>query len=102
MRHRRFGRTGLEISELTLGGGIVGGILIHPAEEVRLAALERVVRAGCDRIDTAADYGEGESEWALGRLLPQVTPRPRVSTKVRVDPGLGDLRGRSGAPWRRA
>src|SRR4051794_10417576 len=94
MRHRRLGRTGLEISEFTLGGGIVGGILIHPPEEVRLAALERAVRAGCDWVDTAADYGRGESERALGRLLPQVTPRPRVSTKVRVDPaGLGDLEG---------
>ena len=94
MRHRRLGRTGLEISEFTLGGGIVGGILIHPPDEVRLEALERAVRAGCDWVDTAADYGGGESERALGRLLPQVTPRPRVSTKVRVDPaGLGDLEG---------
>ncbi len=94
MRHRRLGRTGLEISEFTLGGGIVGGILIHPPEETRLAALERAVRAGCDWIDTAADYGRGESERALGLLLPQVTPRPRVSTKVRVDPaGLDDLEG---------
>ena len=93
MRHRRLGRTGLEISELTLGGGIVGGVLIHPPEEVRLAALERAVRAGCDWVDTAADYGRGESERALGRLLSQVAPRPRVSTKVRVDPGLGDLEG---------
>src|SRR3954451_8981652 len=93
MRHRRLGRTGLEISEFTLGGGIVGGILIHPPQEVRLAALERAVQAGCDWIDTGGDYGQGESERALGLLLPEVTPRPRVSTKVRVDPGLGDLEG---------
>jgi L-galactose dehydrogenase/L-glyceraldehyde 3-phosphate reductase len=94
MRNRRFGRTKLDISEFTLGGGIVGGILIHPAEEVRLEALRRVVRAGCNWIDTAADYGAGESERALGRLLPQVTPRPRISTKVRVDPSaLDDLEG---------
>src|SRR5206468_2491606 len=56
MRHRRLGRTGIEISEFTLGGGIVGGILIHPPEETRLAALERAVRAGCDWIDTAAHF----------------------------------------------
>src|SRR3954451_11145350 len=91
MRHRRLGRTGLEISEFTLGGGIVGGILIHPPEEPRLAALERAVRAGCDWIDTAADYGRGESERALGLLLPVVPPRPRLSPKLRVDPSLGDL-----------
>jgi D-threo-aldose 1-dehydrogenase len=94
MRQRRLGRTGLRVSEFALGGGIVGGILIHPPDDVRLEALERAVRAGCDWVDTAADYGAGESERALGRLLPHVAPRPRVSTKVRVDPaGLGDLQG---------
>jgi D-threo-aldose 1-dehydrogenase len=94
MRKRRFGRTGLEISEFTLGGGIVGGILILPADEVRLEALRRAVAAGCDWIDTAADYGQGESEKALGRLLPEVSPRPRLSTKVRLDPaGLDDIEG---------
>lgn len=90
MRQRRLGRTGLSISGLTLGGGIVGGILIHPADEIRLAALRRAVAAGCDWVDTAADYGQGESERALGRLLPGVDPRPRLSTKVRVDPARLD------------
>jgi D-threo-aldose 1-dehydrogenase len=94
MRQRRLGRTGLEVSELALGGGIVGGILVHPADEIRLEALARAVRAGCNWIDTAADYGAGESERALGRLLPHLAPRPRVSTKVRVDPAApGDLEG---------
>ncbi|HET6466753.1 MAG TPA: aldo/keto reductase [Geminicoccaceae bacterium] len=93
MKQRRFGRTGWQISELTLGGGIVGGILIHPPEEVRLEALRRVVAAGCDWIDTAADYGQGESERTLGRLLPEIEPRPRLSTKVRLDLDRGDLEG---------
>ncbi len=94
MDQRRFGRTGLAISRFTLGGGIVGGILIHPPDDVRLEALRRVVAAGCNWIDTAADYGGGESEKALGRLLPEVTPRPQLSTKVRLDTGaLGDLEG---------
>lgn len=94
MRQRRLGRTGLRVYEFALGGGVVGGILIHPADEVRLEALRNAVRAGCDWVDTAADYGRGESERALGRLLPHVAPRPRVSTKVRVDPAaLGDLEG---------
>jgi D-threo-aldose 1-dehydrogenase len=94
MEQRRFGRTGLAISSFTLGGGIVGGILIHPADEVRLQALQRVVAAGGNWIDTAADYGGGESEKALGRLLPELRPRPLLSTKVRLDTtNLDDLEG---------
>jgi len=94
MQQRPFGRTGLSISHFTLGGGIVGGILVHPPEEVRLEALELVTRAGCTWIDTAADYGGGESETALGRLLPQLSTRPQLSTKVRLDTGrLDDLTG---------
>lgn len=85
MLHRRFGRTGLEISAFTLGGGYVGGILILPPEEIRLAALRRAVTAGCNWVDTAHDYGQGESERTLGRLLPELDPRPHVSTKFRLD-----------------
>jgi aryl-alcohol dehydrogenase-like predicted oxidoreductase len=35
MQHRRLGRTGLRVSGFALGGGIVGGVLVHPADEVR-------------------------------------------------------------------
>jgi D-threo-aldose 1-dehydrogenase len=58
---------------------------VHPPEEVRLEALRRVVAAGGNWIDTAADYGKGESERTLGRLLPDIAPRPHLSTKVRLD-----------------
>ena len=94
MDQRRFGRTGLAVSSFALGGGIVGGILIHPTDDVRLEALRRVIAAGGNWIDTAADYGGGESEKALGRLLPELTPGPQLSTKVRLDPArLDDLEG---------
>lgn len=94
MELRRFGRTGLDVSAFTLGGGFVGGVLIHQGEETRLEALRRVVDAGCNWIDTAADYGKGESERTLGRLLPDLDARPYLSTKVRLDTGrLGDLLG---------
>jgi hypothetical protein len=35
MRKSFFGRTGLEISEIALGGGVTGGILITASEATR-------------------------------------------------------------------
>jgi L-galactose dehydrogenase/L-glyceraldehyde 3-phosphate reductase len=86
MSKRRFGRTGYEISEVVLGGGIVGGILILPDDATRQRALARVVAAGVSWIDTAASYGAGKSEETIGRHLPHLSPRPRISTKFIVAP----------------
>ena len=94
MKKRPFGRTGLEVSELVLGGGIVGGILILADDETRRAALERAVAAGINWIDTAEAYGNGTSETTIGRFLGTLSPRPHVSTKFRLAPeDLGDLPG---------
>lgn len=94
MRTRPFGRTGLEVSEIVLGGGVVGGILVLPAEETRRAALKRAVAAGVNWIDTAPLYGNGSSEETIGRYLPQLAPKPQISTKVRLKPeDLGDISG---------
>lgn len=86
MRKRAFGRTGMDVPEMVLGGGIVGGILILADQETRRTALERCVAAGIDWIDTAAQYGNGVSEETIGHYLPQLQPRPRVSTKFRLKP----------------
>lgn len=87
MNTRRFGRTGLQISELVFGGGWVGGILIHQDDEVKRAAIRRAIDGGINWIDTAGDYGQGQSEIALGWLLEELdmAERPHVSTKVRLD-----------------
>jgi D-threo-aldose 1-dehydrogenase len=94
MRKNLLGRTGLEISELAFGGGDTGGILIRGDETTRITALTRAVKAGINWIDTAALYGNGASEEAIGRHLEALSPRPHISTKVRVERGdLFDLRG---------
>src|SRR5499426_548607 len=94
MRKNLLGRTGLEISELAFGGGDTGGILIRGDETTRITALSRAINAGINWIDTAALYGNGASEEAIGRHLDSLSPRPHVSTKVRVERGdLFDLRG---------
>ena len=94
MKKRHFARTGLDVSEVVLGGGIVGGILILPDEDVRQKALERVIAAGINWIDTAASYGNGVSEQTIGCHLPHLNPRPHISTKFIVAPeDHGDVAG---------
>jgi aryl-alcohol dehydrogenase-like predicted oxidoreductase len=95
MRKTFFGRTGFEISELALGGGVTGGILIDADEATRSDALRRAVAAGINWIDTAPVYGNGTSEETIGRHLKSLTPQPYVSTKVRLE--LDDLDDISGA-----
>jgi L-galactose dehydrogenase/L-glyceraldehyde 3-phosphate reductase len=85
MRKTFLGRTGLEISEVAFGGGVTGGILMNASEATRWAALQRAVAGGINWIDTAPAYGNGQSEETIGRHLAVLTPRPHVSTKVRID-----------------
>jgi D-threo-aldose 1-dehydrogenase len=94
MRKSLLGRTGLEISEIAFGGGITGGILINASEATRFAALQRAVVGGINWIDTAPLYGDGASEETIGRHLSVLSPRPHVSTKVRLDrDDMADIAG---------
>lgn len=94
MRYRTFGRTGLKISELVFGGGWVGGVLIHQDDKIKLEVLRHAIDSGINWIDTASKYGNGKSEEALGWLLPELSQRPYVSTKVMLDTtNLDDIGG---------
>jgi L-galactose dehydrogenase/L-glyceraldehyde 3-phosphate reductase len=89
MKHRTFGRTGIKVSEIVFGGGAVGGIIIHKDDATKREAIRRALAGGINWIDTAAQYGNGKSEEALGWLLPEAgaTPgsNPHVSTKFSLD-----------------
>lgn len=94
MRNRKFGRTGLEVSELVFGGGWVGGVLIHQDDDTKLRTLQRAMDAGINWIDTAPSYGAGKSEEALGWLLKEIDTTPTISTKVMLDTKrLADIPG---------
>lgn len=97
MKHRTFGRSGIKVSEIIFGAGSVGGILIHKDDATKREAIRRAIAGGINWIDTAAQYGNGKSEQALGWLLPPesnmrgATPgsnpasNPYVSTKFQLD-----------------
>ena len=84
MQKRRLGRTGLEVSVLGYGAGAVGGLFTKgdPADQER--ALARAVELGINYVDTAALYGNGESERNLGRVLKKLKPDVVLGTKFRL------------------
>jgi len=88
MQLRVFGRTGMQLSVLGFGCGAVGGLMVRgdPADQERTVA--RAIAAGVNYFDTAVQYGDGESEKSLGRVLQKLKPaNVAVGTKVRLQPG---------------
>src|SRR5258706_6642847 len=85
MELRLFGRTGLQLSVLGFGCGAVGGLMVRgdPLDQERTIA--RAIDAGVNYFDTAVQYGNGESEKNLGRVLQRLKPsNVTVGTKVRL------------------
>jgi len=78
----------MQLSVLGLGCGAVGGLMVRgdPADQERTVA--RAIAAGVNYFDTAVQYGNGESEKNLGRILQKLKPaNVAVGTKVRLSPG---------------
>lgn len=85
MDMRPFGRTGLQLSVLGFGCGAVGGLMVRgdPVDQER--AIARAIDVGVNYFDTAVQYGNGESEKNLGRILQKLKPSSMVvGTKVRL------------------
>src|SRR5438045_2967190 len=99
MERRRLGRTGLEVSVLGYGAGAVGGLFTKGAAADQERAVVRALEAGINYFDTAALYGNGESEKNLGRVLKALKANVVVGTKVRLsaahraDVGKGIVQG---------
>ena len=85
MKQRTFGRSGIQVSEVVFGAGAVGGILIHKDDATKREAIRRAFAGGINWVDTAAQYGDGKSEEALGWLLPESGANPHLSTKFGLD-----------------
>ena len=84
MEYRTFGRTGLQLSILGFGCGAVGGLMVRGAPSDQERAVAQAIEAGINYFDTAAQYGDGESEKNLGRILAKLKPNVIVGTKVRI------------------
>jgi aryl-alcohol dehydrogenase-like predicted oxidoreductase len=87
MQTRPFGRTGMRFSILGFGCGAVGGLMVRGEPRDQERAVARALEAGVNYFDTAVQYGNGESEKNLGRVLRQLKPaNVFVGTKVRLSP----------------
>ncbi len=87
MHYRRFGRTGLPVSEIGHGlWGMGGWSGSDDAESLR--ALQLSLDLGCTFFDTAWAYGAGKSDHLLGKLIER-NPGRRVLAASKVPPKNG-------------
>ena len=86
MQKRTLGRTGLEVSILGLGGFH----LVEISPENARAVLNRYLDAGGNYVETAHQYGDGESERKVGQVMAERRDDCVLATKT-------DLRGRDEA-----
>jgi len=75
MIYRKFGRTGLEVSDIAHGLWGMGGWSGSDDRE-STAALQLAVDLGCNFFDSAWAYGEGKSDGLLGKILTQNNATP--------------------------
>ena len=82
MNYRSLGKTGFEVSEISLGTWQVGG---KWGSKFDHSLADSVIREAIDRgvnfIDTADVYSEGESEIAVGKAVRESGVKVRVATK---------------------
>ena len=86
MRFRQLGKTGISISTIAFGAGPVSGLLTSTDRARQRAVLSRAISLGVNWIDTAATYGNGQSEASLGEALAELDSERAIhlATKVRV------------------
>ncbi len=85
MRYRNLGKTGLQVSEVGLGCGPLGG---DPGAD-HLPLLERALDLGVNFYDTADFYGGYRSEEWLGKAFEKKRDQVILATKFGTIPGQG-------------
>ena len=83
MKYRKLGKTGLDVSILSLGGSSLGGVFGDVEESAALRTVHVAIDHGINLIDTAPFYGLTKAETVLGKALKGI-PRDKylLATKV--------------------
>ncbi|OHE89364.1 MAG: aldo/keto reductase, partial [Verrucomicrobia bacterium RIFCSPLOWO2_12_FULL_64_8] len=93
MNYRPLGRTGLNVSVLSLGGSSLGGAFRATDDQESIRTVHAALDLGINFIDVSPYYGKTRAETVLGRALRGV-PRDRylLATKVgQYDDGVFDF-----------
>lgn len=87
MRFRPLGSTGISVSTVAFGAGPVSELLTGEPDDRQRAVINKAVELGINWFDTAATYGNGQSERCLGTALAELRLEHalHVATKVRVN-----------------
>ncbi|PYI85909.1 MAG: hypothetical protein DME26_09965 [Verrucomicrobia bacterium] len=88
LKYRPLGATGLQISEISFGAGPIAALMTGGALELQRKTIQRALEVGINWFDTAAAYGNGQSETNLGAALKELgaANQVHVATKVRLTP----------------
>ena len=98
MKYRRFGQTGLKVSEIGIGAFPIAGVQQQADgtrtgwtgtdEQQSIALIHRAEELGVNLIDSAESYGAGHSEEIVGRALQGRRDKWIIATKVSPNNGL--------------
>jgi len=82
MKYRVLGKTGFNISEISLGTWQLGGKWGEKFnEKTAESILNKAIETGINFIDTADVYNDGQSEISIGKFLKKINKRIYVATK---------------------
>lgn len=97
MQYRTLGRTGVQVSTLSLGA-MNFGALGRTTPDDATALVDTAIEAGVNVVDTADFYGQGESEEIVGKALAGRRDDVVLATKAFLP--MGDERNHRGASRR--
>jgi myo-inositol catabolism protein IolS len=92
MQFRRFGKTGWQVSTISMGCWGIGGQWGPVAESEAIRTIHAAIDLGVNLYDTADAYGQGLSEELVGKAMKGKRDGLIIATKV------GNFARRAGAP----
>ncbi|MDH3652599.1 MAG: aldo/keto reductase [Saprospiraceae bacterium] len=83
MRYHQLGKTGIQVSHISLGGSSLGGVYGDIEEGLAIQTVHAALDHGINLIDCAPAYGDLRAETVLGKALNQIQrDRYYLSTKT--------------------